>query len=112
MGVFSKLPQLFSNVISAVMPVISTLSVAFGQLPSLFEAISVAVQPMIDTISSGISKLDFSGSSSYYICISTCNYKWYYYNDGDYRPSIDTLVNSFVKCGMQFNLLATVIAEL
>ena len=97
MGVFSKLPQLFSNVISAVMPVISTLSVAFGQLPSLFEAISVAVQPMIDTISSGISKLDFSGIQAIISALVPAITNGITTMMGIIGPSIDTLVNSFVK---------------
>lgn len=106
MGVFSKLPQLFSNVISAVMPVISTLSVAFGQLPSLFEAISVAVQPMIDTISSGISRLDFSGIQAIISAITNGITTMM----GIIGPSIDTLVNSFVKMWNAIQPLATVIA--
>ena len=110
MGVFSKLPQLFSNVISAVMPVISTLSVAFGQLPSLFEAISVAVQPMIDTISSGISKLDFSGIQAIISALVPAITNGITTMMGIIGPSIDTLVNSFVKMWNAIQPLATVIA--
>lgn len=110
MGVFSKLPQLFSNVISAVMPVISTLSVAFGQLPSLFEAISVAVQPMIDTISSGISKLDFSGIQAIISALVPAITTGITTMMGIIGPSIDTLVNSFVKMWNAIQPLATVIA--
>ncbi|MDN5956387.1 MAG: phage tail protein, partial [Lactobacillus sp.] len=107
---FSKLPQLFSNVISAVMPVISTLSVAFGQLPSLFEAISVAVQPMIDTISSGISKLDFSGIQAIISALVPAITTGITTMMGIIGPSIDTLVNSFVKMWNAIQPLATVIA--
>ena len=110
MGVFSKLPQLFSNIISAVMPVISTLSVAFGQLPSLFEAISVAVQPMIDTISSGISKLDFSGIQAIISALVPAITNGITTMMGIIGPSIDTLVNSFVKMWNAIQPLATVIA--
>ncbi|HAV94163.1 MAG TPA: phage tail protein [Lactococcus lactis] len=110
MGVFSKLPQLFSNVISAVMPVISTLSVAFGQLPSLFEAISVAVQPMIDTISSGISRLDFSGIQAIISALVPAITNGITTMMGIIGPSIDTLVNSFVKMWNAIQPLATVIA--
>ena len=110
MGVFSKLPQLFSNVISAVMPVISTLSVAFGQLPSLFEAISVAVQPMIDTISSGISKLDFSGIQAIISALVPAITTGITTMMGIIGPSIDTLVNSFVKMWNAIQPLATVTA--
>lgn len=110
MGVFSKLPQLFSNVISAVMPVISTLSVAFGQLPSLFEAISVAVQPMIDTISSGISRLDFSGIQAIISALVPAITTGITTMMGIIGPSIDTLVNSFVKMWNAIQPLATVIA--
>ncbi|KHE76258.1 hypothetical protein N489_10425 [Lactococcus lactis subsp. lactis 1AA59] len=110
MGVFSKLPQLFSNVISTVMPVISTLSVAFGQLPSLFEAISVAVQPMIDTISSGISKLDFSGIQAIISALVPAITTGITTMMGIIGPSIDTLVNSFVKMWNAIQPLATVIA--
>ncbi|MDN6095636.1 MAG: phage tail protein [Lactococcus lactis] len=110
MGVFSKLPQLFSNVISAVMPVISTLSVAFGQLPSLFEAISVAVQPMIDTISSGISRLDFSGIQAIISALVPAITTGITTMMGIIGPSIDTLVNSFVKMWNSIQPLATVIA--
>ncbi|MCT1180565.1 phage tail protein [Lactococcus lactis] len=110
MGVFSKLPQLFSNIISAVMPVISTLSVAFGQLPSLFEAISVAVQPMIDTISSGISRLDFSGIQAIISALVPAITTGITTMMGIIGPSIDTLVNSFVKMWNAIQPLATVIA--
>lgn len=110
MGVFSKLPQLFSNIISAVMPVISTLSVAFGQLPSLFEAISVAVQPMIDTISSGFSKLDFSGIQAIISALVPAITNGITTMMGIIGPSIDTLVNSFVKMWNAIQPLATVIA--
>lgn len=109
-GVFSKLPQLFSNVISAVMPVISTLSVAFGQLPSLFEAISVAVQPMIDNISSGISRLDFSGIQAIISALVPAITTGITTMMGIIGPSIDTLVNSFVKMWNAIQPLATVIA--
>ncbi|MCT1171306.1 phage tail protein [Lactococcus lactis] len=97
------------KITKTIAPIIDGFKVAFGQLPALFNTVVSAVTPIITKIGTAFTQLDFSGIQSLISSIIPAIQTGFTTMMGIIGPSIDTLVNSFVKMWNAIQPLATVI---
>lgn len=98
------------KITKTIAPIIDGFKVAFGQLPALFNTVVNSVTPIITKIGTAFTQLDFSGIQSLISSIIPAIQVGFTTMMGIIGPSIDTLVNSFVKMWNAIQPLATVIA--
>lgn len=106
--IMTNLKTGFSNLSSVVM---QTLGVVLGQIPGLFGTMVSAVLPIISTISAAIANLDFSGFQIFVSAIVPAIQNAFSTLMAIVAPAVTSVVNSFIGLWNAAQPLIAILAE-
>lgn len=107
-NIIDNLKTGFGNLGSVVQ---NTLGTVFSQLPALFGTIVSAVMPVIDSITAGFAKLDFSGLQALASAVVPAITNAFSTMMAIVKPAIDNVISSFVSMWNAVQPLLSILAD-